>query len=314
MTSLYNKYRPTSLEDVVGQSQAVAMLKKFVQKKKVPHTILFSGDSGCGKTTLARIMATHVGCNDLDLIEINSASFRGIDTVREIKQQCRMAPISGKSRVWIIDECHQLTKDAQNAFLKLLEEPPSHSYFFLATTEPKKLLKTIQTRCTSVKVRSLTVAEIDGLVRAVCKAEREEHGNPLEMEDEVYSRIANLADGSARQALVMLEAVIDLDSTEQQIDSLNRAEFDEDVISLARELFDFRASYRTVAAKLQKVKEEPETIRRTVIGYAAAILGNPSGKNHARAFEVITVMRGHYYDSGKAGLVADLYELMSGKK
>src|SRR5688572_25883760 len=139
---LYKKFRPKTLKGVVGQEGAVSSLQSMIDKGRLPHTILFSGPSGCGKTTIARILKGILECSDLDFFEINCADFKGIDMVRDIRRYVGIPPLHGKSRVWLIDEAHQLTKDAQNAFLKLLEDTPKHAYFMLATTDPQKLLPT----------------------------------------------------------------------------------------------------------------------------------------------------------------------------
>ena len=132
---LKDKYRPKSLDKIVEQPAMVSALKGFIAKNKIPHSMLFSGAAGCGKTTAARVVADLLKCGPTDFHEINSANFRGIDTVREIQQRINLHAIGGKSRVWLIDEAHQLTKDAQNGLLKILEECPKHVYFMLCTTD-----------------------------------------------------------------------------------------------------------------------------------------------------------------------------------
>ena len=121
---LYQKHRPVTLDDVVGQPVAVASVRQLLADGGVPHVLLFSGPSGCGKTTLARILQRELECSDLDWHEINSASFRGIDTVRQIQDDLIYRPVSGRSRIWLIDEAHQVTGTAQEAMLKILEDMP----------------------------------------------------------------------------------------------------------------------------------------------------------------------------------------------
>lgn len=118
MAGLYQAYRPRTFDEVVGNKEAIRTLESFIKRdiSEVPHAFLFSGPSGCGKTTLARILAKKLGCSDANFVEIDSADFRGIDTIREIRRQMRLAPVGGGScRVWLIDECHKLTGDAQSA-------------------------------------------------------------------------------------------------------------------------------------------------------------------------------------------------------
>ena len=153
---LYKKHRPKNLKRVFGQSVAIGTLKPLIEAKQVPHSLLLTGPSGCGKTTLARILVKELKCAKADFMEVNCADFRGIDTVRDIRTRMMQAPIGGDCRVWLIDEAHMLTSAAQTAFLKMLEDTPDHIYFFLATTHPQKLLKTIKTRCTEIKLKEMT--------------------------------------------------------------------------------------------------------------------------------------------------------------
>ena len=120
------------------------------------NPILFTGPSGTSKTTLARIYKNHIGCSDMDFVELNAANFKGIDTVRDIIRDMNLSPMKGPVRMWLIDECHKMTNDAQNAFLKSLEDVPSHVRFCLATTDSSKLLKTLVSRCHKVQTKLLT--------------------------------------------------------------------------------------------------------------------------------------------------------------
>jgi len=202
---LYKKYRPKDFEGVVGQTDALKSLQQMAKNKKIPHALLFTGPSGCGKTTLARIVRRELGCGKHDFSEVNCADFRGIDMVRDIRSRMMQAPISGSCRVWLIDEAHRLTGDAMDAFLKILEDTPDHVYFMLATTNPQKLLKTVRTRCTEISVKSLSNKDIVKLVTDVAKKE----GKTLPKE--VAKKIADKCEGSARQALVLLHQIIDLE-------------------------------------------------------------------------------------------------------
>jgi len=139
---LYRKYRPTKFSQVLGQREAIATLANMGKRRAVPHCLLFTGPSGVGKTTLIRILREKLGCKEHDYVEINAAEARGIDTIRDIQRRLTLSPLSGRCRVWAIDECHRLTTDAQSALLKILEDTPPTAYFMLATTEPNKLLTT----------------------------------------------------------------------------------------------------------------------------------------------------------------------------
>ena len=200
---LHLKYRPKNFSEFVGNPGTVEALETVLAKPKneIPHAFLFCGPSGCGKTTLARIVKNELGCSNEDFIEIDSGDFRGIDTIRDIRQNMVFRPLSGGIRVWLLDECHQLSKDAQNAFLKALEDTPEHVYFLLATTEPEKLLKTIRTRCARFDVHPLSERMMVRHLRKITEKEGKKVPN------EVLSQIASDSLGSVRQALVILDKI-----------------------------------------------------------------------------------------------------------
>ena len=141
--ALYRKYRPQKFADVLGQDSVVAVLERSIKDKSITHAYLFSGGRGTGKTTIARIFAEAIGCKPSDLYEIDAASNRGIDDVRLLREAVQTMPFESPYKVYIIDEVHMLTKEAFNALLKTLEEPPSHIVFILATTEKEKLPETV---------------------------------------------------------------------------------------------------------------------------------------------------------------------------
>ncbi len=200
--ALYRKYRPYSFSDVVGQTQAVTFLESSISQKKVSHAYLFCGGRGTGKTTVARIFARDIGCNPEDIIEIDAASNRGIDEIRELRDAVRTSPFSSPYKVYIVDEAHMLTKEAANALLKTLEEPPSHVVFILATTDPEKLPVTIVSRCQKVVFQSPDLATLASRLMYVAQEEGKTLG-----EDSALL-IARHGKGSYRDALGVLEQVL----------------------------------------------------------------------------------------------------------
>lgn len=304
---LYLKYRPKSLGSVVGQKAAVETLQKLIDKKKIPHAMLFTGPSGCGKTTLARIVKTEVGCGDRDFTELNCADFRGVDAVREIRNQMSLSPLKGKSRVWLIDECHQLTKDAQNALLKMTEDTPKHVYFFFATTDPGKIIATLKNRCTEIKVKLLSTAELSAMVKSVAKAEK------LSLAGEVVERLVEVAEGSARRALVILNQIADIEDSDDQLKAIESSDAKTVGIDIARLLFKPGARWPEMAKILKTVEDEPESIRYIILGYARSILLSCNPKMTPRAFNLIQIFGDNFYDSKQAGLAAACFEAMSGK-
>ena len=207
--ALYRKYRPQTFSDVVGQEHLVTLLESSIKQKKISHAYLFCGGRGTGKTTVARIFAHDIGCNPEDIIEIDAASNRGIDEIRELRDAVRTAPFSSQYKVYIVDEAHMLTKEAANALLKTLEEPPSHVIFILATTDQEKLPATIVSRCQKVEFKSPDMETLSKRIKNI--AERE--GNKS-FDIETAKIIASQANGSFRDALGRLESFLIVGKTD----------------------------------------------------------------------------------------------------
>lgn len=205
--ALYRKYRPQSFKDVAGQDKIVDLLESTIKQKKISHAYLFCGGRGTGKTTVARIFANEIGCSPEDIIEIDAASNRGIDEIRELREAVRTVPFSSSHKVYIIDEAHMLTKEAANALLKTLEEPPAHVIFILATTDPEKLPTTIISRCQKIIFVSPDVTTLSKQLVYVAKKE----GKVLE--DATAALIAVHGNGSYRDALGVLEQVLSFGDT-----------------------------------------------------------------------------------------------------
>jgi DNA polymerase-3 subunit gamma/tau len=202
MPVLYRTYRPAKWSEVVGQDHIVGALKDAIENKRISHAYLFSGSRGTGKTTVARILAKSLGTADEDVYEIDAASNRGIDDIRELREHVAVSPFSSVYKVYIIDEVHMLSKDAWNALLKTLEEPPKHVIFILATTELDKVPDTIISRCQTFSFRKPAREIIRKEVVSIAKKEG------YELDSGASDLIALLGDGSFRDALGMLEKVI----------------------------------------------------------------------------------------------------------
>lgn len=307
-TELHRKHRPKLFKHVIGQDEAVQVMQSMFQRGTFPHAALFTGPSGCGKTTLARIAAKKLECGDADFVEINAADARGIDTIRDIARRVRSFPMSGKSRVWLIDEAQKLTNDAQTALLKILEELPAHSYIFLASTDPQKLLKTIKTRCAEIRVREMGQKELQTLINLVCERE-----GIAKLDDEVVGKLIDCAEGSGRLALVLLNKIAGIEGTEQQMELIVRGAAQKESIELARCLFNFQKQWADAAKILQTIEDEPETVRYIVLGYAKSVLLK-GGAMSARAAAVIDSFQFHFFDSKHAGLALATYRVMNLKR
>lgn len=218
--ALYRKYRPRFFKDVAGQEHITAVLEKEVAEKTFGHAYIFTGSRGIGKTTCAKILAKAVNCPNeqdgepcgecavcrgiddgslLDVTEMDAASNRNIDDIRDLRAEANFTPAVAKYRVYIIDEAHMLTKEAANALLKIMEEPPEHVIFILATTEVHKLPSTILSRCMRFDFKRMTPSVIAERVKFVCKMEH------IDIEDDAALLIGELADGGMRDALSLLD-------------------------------------------------------------------------------------------------------------
>lgn len=222
--TLYRKYRPKDFDEVAGEGDIVKTLKNSLDNDRISHAYLFSGPRGVGKTTSARLIAKGVNClkngvssqpcnecenckeidngSFIDLIEIDAASNRGIDEIRELKEKINYQPSKGRKKIYIIDEVHMLTKEAFNALLKTLEEPPEHVIFILATTEPDKILPTIISRCQRYDFQPLTYTEVSAKLSEICKNEN------VEIDEGSLKLIYESSGGSMRDAISILERVI----------------------------------------------------------------------------------------------------------
>lgn len=219
---LYRTYRPSRFDEVVGQEYIVKILKNTIKNKRIAHAYLFAGPRGTGKTTIAKLFAKAINCEDFneeacdncpsclafkennhpDIIELDAASNNSVDDIREIIEQVPYSPIVGKYKVYIIDEVHMLSSSAFNALLKTLEEPPAHVVFILATTDPQKIIPTVLSRCQRYNFSKISNLNME---KKMVEILNKEH---LQYEDKALDEVAMLAEGGMRDALSILEQIL----------------------------------------------------------------------------------------------------------
>ena len=222
---LARKYRPQKFSEVIGQEHVTRTLKNAIEQGRIAHGYIFSGHRGIGKTTIARILAMALNCrssdkpvaepcgicescteiragNSVDVIEIDAATNRGIDEIRELREAARYRPARDRFKIYILDEAHQITDAAFNALLKTLEEPPSHVVFMLATTQPEDIPQTIRSRCQHFSFRAVKFEQIVGQLRDLCGREK------IAADEDALALLAEAGDGSMRDALSILDQAI----------------------------------------------------------------------------------------------------------
>lgn len=297
--SLYLKYRPTNFDEVFGNQETVEAVQHMLNKpEECPHVFLFHGPKGNGKTTLARLIGKELEIKGNDLREMDSADFRGIDAVRDIRKQAQYKPLEGSRRMWILDEVHQLTKDAQSALLKILEDTPAHVYFVLCTTDPQKLLPTVRDRCSQFEMKPLSDKEMKGLLVKVCKAEGEK------LNGKVGRQIIQDSLGHPRAALQILDQVLRVSPDKRLSVAKQQADQQNQSIELCRALLS-RQPWSKVKVIVKGLKDQdPESVRRHVLGYAQAVVLNSDNEQAGLIMEEFIEP---FYDSGFAGVVFASY-------
>src|SRR5947207_2350641 len=222
---LARKYRPQRFSEVIGQDHVTRTLQNAIEQQRIAHGYIFSGHRGIGKTTIARILAMALNCrsserptpepcgvcescqeiragNAVDVIEIDAATNRGIDEIRELREGARYRPARDRYKIYILDEAHQITDAAFNALLKTLEEPPAHIVFMMATTQPEDIPQTIRSRCQHFSFHAVKFDDIVGQLKDIAKQEK------IKIEDDAVAVLAEAGDGSMRDALSIMDQAI----------------------------------------------------------------------------------------------------------
>jgi len=289
---LNKRYRPIIFDNIVGQKEIVSALRGMVLSPNTPQSFLFHGDSGVGKTTLARIMARSLNCSNLtetgnpcnscpsclsilegnhpDVQELNSANRRKIDDIRELERWLDLYPIASPNKILILDECHQITKDGQEALLTPLENPSLGVYIFLCSTEPKKLKVTIRNRCLDFKFNRITNSEIELLVRSVSTYEVGKEPDP-----KVLDGIVEIAAGRPRNALNLLQVALEigLENSDELLRMLSTdSDFSPDFRNFVFILMKPTSSWSYITSAYKGLNIEAPDLQRLLAGWMRASL------------------------------------------
>jgi len=304
---LQTKYRPKTFEEFLGNGAVVRGLKTLLAKREgMPHAFLFTGPSGAGKTTLARILAAELKCVDSEFYELNTANTRGIDTVREIIDGAAYEPLLGDVKVYLFDECHMLTKEGQEALLKFLEDTPPHVFVVLCTTEPEKLNTTTKNRCSQWTVELLKEGLLVKLLDRVLAGENKT------VDPQVKESIAIVADGCPRQALQILGQVIDIPDMFTQLQLILNVSVDEKIDNIAKALLN-KAAWVYIVPTLGSIeKDKTETVRLGVLHYFTAVLLNPNTapSERDRLSKMIEAFSQPFFNAPKPGLVQACFKAL----
>lgn len=275
--TLYNKYRPQLFKEVIGQGVTVTALMTIL-KKDAAHTFLFTGPSGVGKTTLARLSAKYVRCAPQDIIEIAAAVKTGVDDMREVLLTAGYQPFGGESKAFILDEVQRLSKSAWESLLKVLEEPSPNTYWFLCTTEPDRVPATIKTRAVTFKLKPVGESDLRDLLADVCNKEG------IELADDVGNLLIRNAGGSPRQMLSDLAMVAEVKSKAEAAALLSTALESEASRELCRLLTDGSGSWQKAMAIVTKALEshDAEELRILIVRYVAVVATKATSDRQAR--------------------------------
>ena len=307
---LHTSYRPKKLKRIVGNKDIKESLYGILKRKEIPPAFLFSGESGCGKTTFARALAYELKVHKSELIELNAADDRGINKIRELKEAIKYGPMVGKKKFILLDEGHRITPDAQEALLKMLEEPPPYIHFAICTTEPEKLKATFKRRCMHYNVTPLTSDEMFELLGRVLNKEL---GNGEEFPQSILDKIEELADGSAGQALKLLDQVIDMADENKAIKILQSAKTTAlEVIDVCRILISDKGEkvkWAKIRPFLTGFDGNVDDARMHILGYLGKVLVDNPSPITARMMDWFTNPMTY---AGKNGLRLALYYAIFG--
>jgi len=313
---LYQIVRPQDLSGIVGNISTIGALNKMLRKSSEdrPHAILLKGPTGCGKTTIARILAKEFGSTDDSTIELNAANTRGIDTIREIASTSSLRGLGGTTKTYIMDESHQFSRDAQEALLKLLEDTPLHCYYILCSTNPENIIPTIRNRCTEYEVSLLTDKEIKEVLKRACDSQK------LSVHQDIIEGIVLTCEGLPRAALVSLEKVSNITNVDEALEVVARGtEKDINLLELLKLLVmgpeQRQSKWKLIIEKFSNIDEDPEKVRRSILTFLFNRLKKQTNVGDAQDIaHLMKIFSQNVYYGGKLQMAALIVQACLGMR
>ena len=299
------KYRPKTWKTFVGNNSVAQSIQQLIEEDKLPKAILLSGPSGTGKTTIARIIKNQLGASNDDYREYDIGDTRGIDNIRTLSRDSIYKPLNGNKRIYLLDEIQGATPDAFSAMLKWLEDAPKHVLVILATTHPQKLPKAVLTRCTQYELKPVAPKDIMMLLKKIVKREGKE-----DYDTSLLKAIVKQSEGSPRQALSILQAVLQVEDTEQALELINKTVFSEaNVLEICRMIVQ-NVEWNNLRKMLEPLDKDAdyEHIRWSVLNYTMKVLaGTPTSDKADRLADILELFSEPWFYTKKAGLVKSCY-------
>lgn len=315
---LKTKFRPKSFKRLAGNPTIQKTLGNLItkDKDKVPRTMMIHGDSGCGKTTIGRMIALEFGINsDIDLHEMDAAQYRGVNDMDALLANVSTAPVASKYKMYLLDEVHMLSKTAQESLLKRLEHPPKHVFFILCTTEPKKLIATVRSRCTEYKVQPLTKAEGAKFITVISKKAK------LITSEAITNKVMDETGRRPRAMLTAMQKLMGITDELEALSVLNES-LDDDIniyelTMLLIKQQGKKGAWKTACDLIKASNStDAEAIRRSVLGITSKMMLTSQGKSPQRSdwtdnmYRVMSAFEDHTYDIGMPGVVLNCYYIL----
>lgn len=300
--ALYNEYRPKEFKDIVGNKEVVESLEKLLNNKSMPHVFMFTGNSGCAKTTTARIMANKLTDKQTAIIEINCSNKAGADQADTIISELNNRAIGSKNKVYILDEIHMSSKHFQNALLKPFEDTPDHVYFFLCTTDPQKIIKTIKSRATTYNFSPPPTRDMIKLLRNISKQEDKE------ISTEVIRDILKSTSNHPRASLNILEKIMEIEGEENQKKAIENTNGNESKVNELCIALLSGKPWKDIRVLVKGLEGDAESNRRAILGYLnSGLMNGWTDRYKKNVFALMECFEYNFYDTGNVGLSMACY-------